>query len=239
MVLFPQWFLAPDLIIDFFSFIILLAFTTISLKYYKLSKNKKFLYLGLAFLLIGLGELVRIIMYLGTNLNLSTTYRIGRVIIESGIISSADIFYFVGFSLYRFLLMLGFYLIYFTTKREKTRLEHLLIIYFIFILTLFTNESYHIFNIGIWAYHIFNFTIAVFIFIIVINYIRLYQERKSGNTKILIYSFFLLLISYITIIFARKEGNIYIAANTLQLISYVLFLTIIIRIYKHGKKKQG
>lgn len=227
LFLFPEWFSTPDVMIDFFSFLVVFIFAVISLRYYQLNKNRRFLYLGLAFLLLGVGELSRIIMNLGLYFNLATTYRLGRVMVESKIIESVDDVYNLGFFIHRFLVMLGFYLIYYTTKKEKSRSEHLLIIYFIMILTFFTSKAYHIFNI----------TITIFLFIIVIRYIKLYLANKSQNTKILSYSFFILLISYIIMVFAEMNSNLYLAANMLQLVSYILFLCIILRIYKYGKKK--
>lgn len=226
LVLFPQWFLTPDTIIDFFSFIVLFLFSLISLKYYKIIKNRKFLHLGLAFLLLGLGELIRIIMNLGLYYNLSTTYEIGRIIVTSNIIGSIDVIYFTGFFISRFLIMLGLYFIYYSTKKRKHELEHLLILYFITITAVFAGGVDYIFNI----------TITVLLALIFVNYNSIYRRTKSENTKILSYGFFILLISYLLITLSKISSNIYVFANLLQLVSYMIFLYIIIKIYKHRKK---
>lgn len=227
LVLFPKWFLTPDTLIDFFSFIVLFLFAVISLRYYKLIKNKRFLHLGLAFLLLGLGELVRIIMNLGLYYNLSTTYEIGRIIITTNIIESVDVIYYTGFFLHRFLVMLGFYFIYYITKKHKSELEHLLIIYFIVVIAILAGNINYVFNI----------TITVLIALIFVNYNSLYKRTKSRNTKILAYGFFILLISYLITTLSKISSHIYVFANLLQLFSYTIFLYIIIRIYKHGEKK--
>ena len=228
LVLFPQWFLTPDTLIDFFSFIVLFLFAIISLKYYKLVKNRKFLHLGLAFLLIGLGELTRIIMNLGLYYNLRSTYEIGRIIVTTNIVSSVDIIYFTGFFINRFLVMLGFYFVYYSTKKHKHELEHLLVLYFITITSIFASGVDYIFNI----------TVTVLLALIFVNYNSIYRKTKSKNTKILAYGFFILLISYLLITLSKISSNIYIFANLLQLISYTLFLYLIIKIYKHDEDKK-
>ncbi|MEK6820346.1 MAG: hypothetical protein AABX71_01425 [Nanoarchaeota archaeon] len=227
LILSPEWFLGADIIIDFFSFLVLLTFAIISAKYYSLSKNKKLLYLGLSFFLVGLGELSKIIMNIGLYYDFTIAYNVGRMIITSHVVESIDAVYYIGFFLHRFLIMLGFYFLYYTTKKNKSKSEHLLVLYFIAISAIFTNDMQYLFNI----------TVTIFLVFIFVNYLKIYRKTRAENTKTLATGFFLLLISYIVMSFSRIDSNIYITANLLQLASYIVFLYIIIKIYKHGKKK--
>jgi hypothetical protein len=123
--------------------------------------------------------------------------------------------------------MLGFYSIYYTTKKNKLKTDHLLILYFIVISAIFSSNAYHLFNI----------TVTFLVAIIFLNYRKIYKKTKSENTKILASAFFILFVSYLIMTFAKINTNIYVAANILQLVAYVVLLYIIIKIYKHGKKK--
>jgi len=224
----PQWFLGPDIMIDFFSFLILLIFSAISLKYYTLNKNKKFIYLGIAFVLIGLGELFNIIMNIGLYYDITIVSKVGRIVVTSHIVKSIKIIYYIGFFLYRLLVMLGFYLLYYTSKKKKSEFDFLMIIYFIVVSAIFSEN----------VYYLFHTTVSLIVLAVFVNYSKLYIKTKSENTKILAVSFFVLLISHIMMVFSSINTSIYIGANFLQLAAYILLLMIIIRIYKHGKKKQ-
>ena len=57
----PDWFLGKDVLIDFFSFLVLFTFFILAVKTYKLNKNRRFLYLGWGFGLIGLAQLAAVI----------------------------------------------------------------------------------------------------------------------------------------------------------------------------------
>jgi hypothetical protein len=228
LILSPYWFLGPDIIIDFFSFLVLLIFATLSLKYYKLSGNKKFLYLGLAFSLVSLGEFSKIIMNIGLYYDFTVVYKVGKIIVTSQMVKSIDAVYYIGFFLHRFLIMLGFYLLYYTTRKNKSGVEHLLILYFIVISAIFISNVYYLFNI----------TVSVLLAIIFASYLQVYRKTKTENTKILSLAFLILLVSYLVMTFSRMNSGIYIAANILQLISYSILLYIIIKIYKHNENRR-
>ena len=225
VILSPSWFLAPDLIIEIFSFLVLLSFAIIGFKYYRISKNKKFAWLSFAFLLIGLGELSKIFMNLGLYYQFPVTYQVGKIIIQSQIVESLDVVYYTGFFLHRFLVLLGFYLIYYTVKKSKSAWEHLLILYFIIISAILTTNASYIFNI----------TLALLLTIIYINYQSIYRETKARNTQILSIGFLILIASHLMFIFSRLSPVIYIIGDFLQLLAYIVFLYVIIKIYEHIK----
>lgn len=228
LVLSPKWFLGPDILIDFFSFFVLMIFAFLSFRYYRLSQNKKFIYLSLAFLLVGLGEISKIVMNLGLYYNLKSTYEIGRIIVTANVVKSVETVYRVGFFLNKLLILLGFYSLYYTTRKKHSWFNLIAVLYFIVISALFTDLTYYLFNI----------TITILVAIMLIYYLNNYKERGSGNARTLSWAFSILVISYATMIFAKINSNAYIVANLFQLASYILLLYLIISIYKqNGKKK--
>ena len=107
IVLTPDWFLGADVFIEFFSFIVLLIFSILSVRTYKLNKNRSFLYLGWGFGLIALAQLAALITKLVLYYDIGPTQAIGQAIITSQLLSSVDIFYYAGFFFQRFLTLAG------------------------------------------------------------------------------------------------------------------------------------
>ena len=129
----PDWFLGKDVLIDFFSFIVLLIFSTLAIRSYKLNNNRRFLYLGWGFGLVSLAQLAAVITKLVLYYDIGPTQAIGQAIISSQILSSVDIFYYAGFFFSRFLTLCGLYMIYRLPREKKSVGDWLLVVYFIFL----------------------------------------------------------------------------------------------------------
>jgi len=222
----PDWFLGQDFLIEIFSFMILFLFFFFSVKSYKLDKNKKVLYLGLGFLLIALGEISTILTKFVLYYDTTFTQNIGQMIITYEAVKSVDIFYYLGFFLHKFLILFGLYIIY-KLPLKKISGDFFLTTYFIAISALLSHSLYYI-------YHL---TALIFLFLIINNYCKVYKKNKSANTKILITAFSLLATSQI-IFMLSKLPQLYVAAQNIQLISYITLLILIMRISKNGKKKK-
>lgn len=223
----PDWFLGQDVLIEIFSLMILFLFFFFSIKNYKLSKNKKVLYLGIGFLLIAVAELSTIITKLVLYYDTSITQTIGQMIITHKVVKSVDIFYHAGFFFHRLLTLAGFYIIYRLPIEKKSREDFFLALYFIILLAVFSTGRNYLFHI----------TALMLLILITKNYYVVYKKNKSVNTKILILAFGMLALSN-TIFILSKLGALYVAANTIELISYIILLILIVKILKHGKKKK-
>ncbi len=222
----PDWFLGQDVLIGIFSFMILFLFFIFSIKNYKLSNNKKILYLGIGFLLVAVGELSTILTKAVLYYDTGITQNIGRIIITHKIVESVDIFYYLGFSLTKLLTLLGFYVIY-KLPIKKLSSDFLLILYFIIMCALLSYS----FN---YVYHL---TALVLLILIIHNYYKVYKKNRLLNTQIFIITLFLLAISQIIFILS-KVGYLYATAQIIQLISYITLLIVIIKISKNGKEKK-
>ena len=131
-----DWFNIPSIVIDLFSFLVLFLISMTSLKYYKLNKNKKYLYLGGAFLLICSSFLFKLF----TNLTvyykgLVETSARTAVIVTLEAIRSYNIFSDLTFTLFTFLNLMGLYMLYSIYQQKQSRSSIVLISYFILIST--------------------------------------------------------------------------------------------------------
>lgn len=224
----PDWFLGGDVLVEIFSFIILFLFFYLSVKSYKISKNKKSLYLGFGFLLVALAELAttftKFVLYYDTTF----TQQVGRMIITYQVVKSVDIFYYIGFFFHKLFTLLGFYVIYRLPLRKKSFGDVLIALCFIFISALFSQAFYYLFHI----------TALILLVLITNNYFEIYNKNRTSNTKLLIVAFSLLALSQVMFILS-KLGMLYVLAQLLQLVSYIILLILILRIIKYGKKKKS
>lgn len=222
----PNWFMHFDVLIEIFSFLVLAVFFGFSLKSYKLIKNKKILYLGIGFLTIALAELSTILTKLVFFYKTTFTHQIGVFMVTYNVVKSTHFFYDLGFFLHHLFLLSGLYVIYrFPLKSFKIS-DVVLTIFFIFLSAVLSQTNFYIFHI----------TVIVLLILILLNFAEVYKENKSTNTKILLFAFSFLLVSHSLFSFS-KLNFFYVIAQTIQLISYLTFLFLIIKITKYDVKK--
>lgn len=223
----PDWFLNFDVLIESFGFMILGLLFLFAIQAYTISKKKSTLYLGFGFLLIALGELSTVFTKLILYYDSSVTSGIGEAIISKGILNSVDIFYYTGFSIHRFLILLGLYVLYKLPdiRKRSDPADWALAIYWIFITVILSHSIPYL-------YHL---TALIILSLIIRDYVRIYSDKKSKNTRILISAFGLLALSQGIFIFSPL-GSLYVLAQGLQVASYMILLTLIVKIVQNGKK---
>ncbi len=224
----PEWFIGKDVMIEVFSLIVLIIFTVLAYRYYRLNKNRGILYLGSGFGLIALAQLATILTKLVLYYDIGPTQQIGEAIITSQIVRSVDIFYYAGFFFFRFFTLLGLYILYRLPREKKSIADYIIVLYFIFI-SVFAGDEF---------FYIFHLTALFLLVLIVENYVRIYKENKFFNTKILIIAFSILAISQLIFVLSTVDA-LFVLGNIVELISYTLFLALIIRIWKYGKEKKS
>lgn len=227
IVLTPDWFLGKDVLIDFFSFLVLLTFFVLTIKNYKLDKNKKLLYLGVGFGMIAFSQLSSILTKLVLYYDTSFTQKIGQMILTSHIISSVDILYHAGFFFYRCLTLLGLYVIYKLPMEESRWGDFSLVSFFIIMISFLSKDMTYLFTL----------TSFVLLIMIIKNYYLVYYRKKSLNTLVLVAGFSILALSNLILLFSWSE-SMYVFGNFVELVSYIILLILIIRILKHGSKKK-
>lgn len=229
IVLTPDWFLGKDVIIDVFSFIVLFLFFILSFKNYKLDKNKKALFLGIGFGLISLAQLATIMTKLVLYFDTTFTRQIGQAIITYTVIKTVDIFYYLGFFFYRLLSLLGLYIIYKLPLEREHKKDFILSLFFIVVISIFSKDLDYLFRL----------TALILLVFITRNYYIVYLQNKSKKTMLLVLAFGILAVSQIMFALASPGSFVAVVANIWELISYIILLTLIIRIiHHHGKKKK-
>ncbi len=230
IVLTPDWFLGKDILIDAFSLIVLIIFSVLAIRSYKLNKkNKNLLYLGTGFGLIMLAQIACIFTKLILYYDIGPAQAIGQAIITGQFVSSVNIFYSIGFFFHKFLILAGLYVIYRLPQKKMYMRDYALVLYFLLLSAILSQYT------GL--FYFFNLTAFILLVLIVNNYYKIYKENKFANTKILITIFSILALAQLIYLFSKIE-ILFAVANTIELIGYVILLFLIIRILKHGEKKK-
>lgn len=222
----PDWFLGTDVLIEIFSFAVLLTFFFLCVRSYKLTKNKSTFYLGAGFLAIALAEIFTILTKLILFYDTTFTQQIGQMIVTYQVVKSVDIFYYVGFFLHKLFTLLGFYIIYKIPSKKGTTEDYVIGVCFILISAAFSQIFYHVFHL----------TVLVLLGLIIYNYSKIYKKNKLKNTKMLLIAFWILAISQVLLCLSLLQ-IVYVFGQILQLVSYITLLILIIQIRKHGKEK--
>ncbi|VVB79566.1 Membrane-associated sensor domain protein [uncultured archaeon] len=222
----PDWFLGTDVLIEIFSFAVLLIFFILCVRSYKLTKNKSTVYLGAGFLAIALAEIFTILTKLILFYDTTFTQEIGHMIITYHVVKSVDIFYYLGFFLHKIFTLLGFYIIYKIPSKKGTTEDYIIGACFIIIAAAFSQVFYYVFHI----------TILVLLGLIIYNYSKIYKKNKLETTKILLVAFWILAVSHLLLCLSTLQ-IVYVFGQVLQLVSYLTLLILIIGIRKYGKEK--
>jgi hypothetical protein len=223
----PNWFTRFDILIEIFSFLVLLTFFTISIRNYKLTKNKKLLTLGIGFVLIAMAEISTILTKFVVYYKTTVFQAIGNIIITYNVFQRSDLPYDIGSFLYKLLTLAGLYIIYRLPLKNKNTSDAILAILFIIISSL----------AGLTFYYIFHIVVLVMLLLIVNNYLKVYKKNKSCNTKLLIIAFTIFAVAHAFFIVSMIKSG-YVTGQILQLFSYLIFLLLIIKINKNEGPKQ-
>jgi len=229
LVFTPEWFTGTDVMIEIFSFVILFLFFFLSYKSYKITKNKKSLYLGIGFLLIAIAEIATILTKMILFYDMTLTREIGNMIITYHFLKSVDVLYNIGFFCHRLLTLLGLYIIYRMPIKNKSSGDALLVTIFIIISAV----------VSITSYYVFHLVALMFCLLIVSNYYDIYKKNKSRNTMMFIISVSLLALSQIIFLLILSNIEVlYAVAQFIQLVAYLMLLVLIVSILNSNKKQR-
>lgn len=226
LVFTPDWFGGFDIAIETFSFIILALFLYYSIKSYRITKNKKALYLGIGFFLIALGELATIFTKLVLFYDTTFTRQIGQMIITYRLTKSVDLFYEAGFFFHKLLTLFGLYVIYRFPLKKIASKDMLLTGLFIIVSAF----------LGQFFFFVFHIMVIVLLVLITQNFNNIYKKNNLPTTKMLVVAFTVLTASHIIFSLSNIK-TLYVAAQLMQLVSYLIFLAVILRINKKENAK--
>lgn len=224
----PDWFASKDIFIHGFNVLVLLIIAAFSIRFYFLKKqeNKNYLFFAASFILMAISFLWKIVTDLTVIYEIVKVKQIGIMTITFKTIYTEKVLFVAGHLAHYLFMLLGLYILYVVLNRKST-MNHLFILYFIVITTIFSNFSYFIFHL----------TALVLLMGIAYRYFLIYKSNKRKSTRLLFTSFCVLALSQVLFMPVKLYGNIYIAAQIVQLIGFMILLIAFITVLYNGKKK--
>jgi hypothetical protein len=224
----PDWFASMDIFIHGFTVLVLLLIAAFSLRFYFLKKqeNKNYLFFSASFILLAISFLWKIVTDITVIYEIVKVKQVGILDITFKTIYTEKVLFVAGHLAHYLFLLLGLYILYVVLNRKST-MNHLFILYFIIITTIFSTFSYFLFHL----------TAFVMLLGIAYRYYWIYRSNKRKSTKLLFTSFCVLALSQVLFMPVRLYVNIYIVAQITQLIGFLILLIAFIVVMYNGKKK--
>lgn len=225
----PPGFYGKDIAIDIISAVVVLLIGLFAFRNFLLDKkNYRHLLLSSAFVVLGGSFLVKIITNIMSHHQVGLSRYLTGLIIPT-LIPKYSLLPAAGFLIYATLTLFGFYLLYaLTSEKDIFRFDYLIIAYFIIIFTYFTRFNYSLFYL----------TAVLFLLAITRRYYLSYKKSQYKNTLLLCLSFAVITISQLVFIFTTSNHALYVAAELIQLIGYLLLLYTFVMVLKNAKKKK-
>ena len=221
----PRWFFGKDIYVDLVSVIVLFMIAFFSYRYYGLSKRKKYAIFSTSFLLMAVSFIFKIVTNFTLYHQKLETKTFGLITYTYSTLQQSDILFQLGFLFHRLLMLFGLYLLYSIYAKPKKGTSFL-IFYLIVVSTIFMRS----------AYFIFHLSSLILLILISLYYIKNY--KKSYNNKLLFTSFLTIILSQLLFMFIKFDLTLYIVAEFVQLLAYIVLLITIIRVLKDGKKRK-
>lgn len=224
----PEWFSGPDFIFDIFGMIILLMIGVFAWKFYNINKKNKHLMMFIAFSILGLSFVFKIITYFMLYL---TTFKLQVLNVFGQVVyymQPSNLYFSIAFITYSLLTLVGFYILYIIYEPKLPIKASILIMYFLLLITFFTENSYVFLHL----------TALILSALITISLWDNYRTNQLENTKGLAMSFAVLTFSRIFFILAALYSPMYVVGELIQFVGYVLLMFIFMRVLNDGKKKR-
>jgi len=225
----PPGFYGKDIAIDILSAIVVLLIGIFSFRNFSIDrKNKKHLFLGSAFILLGLSFIAKILTNVLSHTETVLSSQMMIPLFGREIISSYSFIPAIGFLLYSLLTLFGFYIIYVLSSKDELSMNYVIIAYFILISTYFSRFTYFFVYI----------TAFIFLFAIARRYFLQYKKNNYLNTMLLGISFSIITLSQFVFIFTSSDHGLYVLAEIVQLVGYLFLIYTFIMVLRNATKKK-
>lgn len=224
----PEWFSGPDFVFDLFGMIILLLIAVFLWKFYSMNKKNNHLMMFIAFCILGASFVFKITTYFMlylTTFKLQTMNLFGQIVYY---LEPNNVYFAVSFAIYSLLTLIGFFILYAIYEPKLPVKASILIMYFLIIITLFTENSYLFLHL----------TAMVLTALIALQLYSSYKRNKFDNTRSLAIAFGILTASRIFFILANLYPPMYVVGELMQFGGYVLLLLTFMKVLQDGKKKR-
>jgi hypothetical protein len=133
----------------------------------------------------------------------------------------------IGFLIHRLLMLFGLYILY-ALYHKQNRSSLVLFSLLLVVNVFYVTNPYYLF-------HVISFMLLIFISY---RYYMNYRENNHQGTRLLAASFGIITLSQVAFVFVEVNNIIYVVAEIIQLIAYMLLFITFVRVLKDGKKKE-
>jgi len=222
----PTWFNGWDLVFEGIGLIIALLIACYSWKVYRISKENKYGYFSLAFILISLDFLFKMVtqglVYYAPLRNMATGVLEPIVGMAKSGINYSELFFRGGFLIYMIMMLGAWMLIFFVSQKKSGRLkcyyevsQIALFVYLVVLISIVSNFKHFVFYL----------TSAVILGMTVLNYYKNFLNTgKSTNALLVMNSFLFILISQFFFVFVFLSEELYVLGEVLMLMGFLLLL---------------
>jgi len=210
----PRWFYGIDIVFEIFIAMITFLIANYGYRYYRISRDKRYKYFSLAFMLIGFSFISKILTNFSIYYEVLKTLDFGFITITTKTIQVSDVLFSMGFFLFRVLLLSAFLLLLFVYEDVRSKKIKTLLIYYLLLTTFFSQ----------YVFFIFHLNAALLLFMLFINAYENYIKKATKSSSIVALCFLTLTISQIVFIFSAINKLAYVIAEALQLFGFSLLL---------------
>jgi len=221
----PEWFNGWDLVFGGIGLIVALLISLYSWRVYRFTNENKYGYFSLAFILVSLSFLFKIITnglnYYANWRNLATGVLVPVVGKASTGINYSQLFFRSGFFLSMVTMLGAWLLIFFISQKKEGRLKKFyelsqigLFVYLVLLISVVSNFKYFVFYL----------TSFVLLGLIVLNYYKNYLNTKNKDSFKVMVSFLSIFIGNLFFIFVFLFEGFYVIGEIFLLIGFLQLL---------------
>ena len=233
----PNWFAGFDLVLDTIALLVTILISSYGYKLFKISDDKKFAYFSLAFALMSIGFLFKLITYMVVYSSSTRHVAAVTIITVTGMsdvgISLRDLMYRTGFFIQMAATLGSLLLLYLLSQRSRDRLKKFhevsqigLSLYFVLLISI----------VSTFKYFIFYLTSIVLLALIVLHYYQNYLRKKSKSSKQVFIGFCFLLAAQPFFVFIFAANWFYFIAEVLTLVSFAMIAKVYIQVNAQQKR---
>lgn len=218
----PKWFYGFDSIFEIVSVIVGLLIAYYSYKAYRYTYQRRYLHFAASFFFVAAAFLANVIsnmiFYTKTLEKDLTGLTVASVYVFKQVSWVSTIGSFVGV----FLMLLAFLILFVTLYRISDKKINFLLFYLIIVAALYSKHSFIFFH-G---------TLIVFMILICAYFCGNYRAKKTKNRRLVASSFVIMALSQLFFMISAFNGVMFVVAQTVQLIGYLILLFTIIMVLR-------
>jgi len=218
-------FYGIDTFIEFLTILVSLSVSFYSFRVYKLIKDKHYKWFSLAFLLLGISFIFKILSNI-TFLHKFEVQEANFVFTFMSHLKSMEIVNFFSFVFYKTFHLIGFLLLFLILSKNEERNKNILFFYLSLIVVLFS----------IYFNFVFHITLVFILIYLTLYFYENYKKVENINAFLVFMSFLIILTSHLFFIFSDVNTLFYLFGEVLLLIGFMCLLTNQIRLKIKSKK---